>query len=193
MNPEVKAFFELLSMLVADPRTGTLIGLLIAAAWSDYGSGRIPNALVFGGTFAALAYSALVPSVPGGSLHSFGGAAAGMACGLLLLLPFYLLRAMGAGDVKLMAMTGAFLGFPQTLWAVLGSFLAGGVLSLAYLIAMGGFRRALDNLKDLGAAAGAGLPPTMDARRSVGTLPYGIAIAFGTVGYLALHQLGILG
>jgi prepilin peptidase CpaA len=193
MNPEVKAFFELLSMLVADPRTGTLIGLLIAAAWSDYGSGRIPNALVFVGTFAALAYSAMVPPVGVTALQAVGGALGGLACGLALLLPFYLLRAMGAGDVKLMAMTGAFLGFPQTLWAVLGSFLAGGVLSILYLVAMGGFRRALDNMKTLGAAAGAGLPPTLDARRSVGTLPYGIAIAFGTVGYLALHQLGVLG
>ena len=32
----------------------------------------------------------------------------------------------------------------------------------------------------------------IDARLSAGKLPYGVAIAIGTIGYLTLHQLGFL-
>jgi prepilin peptidase CpaA len=192
MNPELRAALELLLGLLADPRTGMLIGLLVAAAWIDFSYGRIPNLLVLGGTLFGLGYAVLMPpfhtSVPEALLSS----AAGMVCGFALLLPFYLLRAMGAGDVKLMAMAGTFLGFPEAVWAVLGTFLAGGALSLVYLTWKGELRRALANIGALGVATGAGCVPVLDARASAGTLPYGVAIAVGTVGYLALHQLGLI-
>lgn len=192
MNAELKAVLDLLSMLVLDPRTGVLIGLLLAAAWSDYGTGRIPNALVFGGAFLGLAYNTLVPAVPDTTLPAFLGALEGLACGLAVMLPFYLLRAMGAGDVKLMAMSGAFLGFPETLGAVMATFLAGGALSLAYLVWKGTLRRALFNIAALGGAAWARHAFALDAKTSAGTLPYGIAISVGTIGYLVLHQLGLV-
>lgn len=192
MNSEFQAALELLAMLVADPRNGLLIGLLLAAAWSDCGTGRIPNALVFGGAVLGLAFNTLAPQYKVSADFAFLLALGGLLCGLLLTLPFYLLRAMGAGDVKLMAMTGAFLGYPDALWAVLGSFLAGGALSLAYLAVKGGLRRALANIVSLGAAAGAGCVPALGATDSAGTLPYGLAIAAGTIGYLALRQLGVI-
>lgn len=192
MNAEFKAMLELLSMLVTDPRTGVLIGLLSAAAWSDCRTGRIPNALVFGGTFLGLAYNTAVPPLPGGALPALIGAIAGMACGLVLMLPFYLLRAMGAGDVKLMGMCGAFLGIPATFWAVLATFLAGGLMSLAYLIRKGALRRALRNLVALGSAATYWQAPALDAKTSAGMLPYGVAIAVGTVAYMVLRQLGMV-
>lgn len=192
MNSELSAVLQLLAMLVVDPRTGMLIALLIAAAWSDYGTGRIPNALVFGGAFLGLAYNGMVPPVHTPAWQALVVAGTGMLCGLALMLPFYLLRAMGAGDVKLMAMSGAFLGYPDIVWAVLGSFLAGGALSLAYLAVKGELRRALGNIAALGIMASAGCAPTLDARSSAGTLPYGIAIAVGTIGFAVLRQLGLI-
>jgi prepilin peptidase CpaA len=192
MNSEAQAVLQLLAMLLADPRSGMLIGLLVAAAWSDYGTGRIPNALVFGGAMLGVAYNTAVPAFHVSAGYAFLLALGGLLCGLLLMLPFYLMRAMGAGDVKLMGMTGAFLGYPDAIWAVLGSFLAGGALSLAYLAAKGELRRALSNLAMLGSAAGSGCVPALDARTSVGTLPYGLAIAAGTIGYLTIRQLGLI-
>lgn len=189
---EFTAVLQLISMLLADPRTGMLIALLIAAAWSDYGTGRIPNPLVFGGALVGLAYAALVPPIRSTPVEALLMAAAGLGCGLLALLPFYLLRAMGAGDVKLMAMTGAFLGFPDALAAVVASFLAGGALSLAYLASRGELRRAVTNLGALGLLVSSGNAPVLDSRSSAGTMPYGIAIAAGTIGYLLLRQLGVL-
>lgn len=192
MSPELRAALELLLGLLADPRSGMLIGLLVAAAWLDFSSGRIPNLLVFGGTLFALGYAVLMPPFHTSAPDALLSSAAGMACAFALLLPFYLVRAMGAGDVKLMAMSGSFLGFPDAVWAVLGSFLAGGVLSLVYLAWKGELRRAFANIGALGAATGAGCLPVLDARASAGTLPYGVAIAVGTAGYLALHQLGLI-
>jgi prepilin peptidase CpaA len=196
MNPEMRALFDLLSMLIANPRTGVLIGLLAAAAWSDYRSARIPNGLVFGGALVGLAYNTLVPEFHVSPAFAFSLALGGLACGLAATLPFYLLRAMGAGDVKLMAMSGAFLGYPDAVWAIAGSFLAGGVLSLAYLLWKGALARALLNIVVMiqGAVPGAGSRRTgllaIDAKASAGTLPYGVAIAAGTIGYLIARQFG---
>lgn len=193
-NTEFQAVLELLAMLVTDPRTGVLIVALLLAAWSDVKTGRIPNELVFSGMAVALAYYALNPVRDTGLLWSLQG----LGAGLVLLLPFYLMRIMGAGDVKLMAMTGAFLGFPDTLWALLATFVAGGVLAIVFALRSGSLRRLFANvaLMAQGTALGGGLGGTAiaaDSRLSVGTLPYGVAIAGGTIGYLVLRQLGFIG
>ena len=117
-----------------------LAALLAAALWHDLRTRRIPNQLVLWGTLAGLALNSFMPSGSGLFDPSFGGlglpqALAGAAAGLALLLPMYLLRALGAGDVKLMAMCGAFLGPDAVLEAALLTFLCGGVLALAAALA----------------------------------------------------------
>ena len=57
----------------------------------------------------------------------------------------YMLKALGAGDVKLMAMVGAFLGPQGVLLATLCSLLAGAVLALGVALYRGGLRRVLAN------------------------------------------------
>src|SRR5690242_236558 len=101
-----------------------LLLLLSAAAWHDFHSRRIPNVLVLTGTIAGLLSNAVLPQQMGGLgiFNSF----AGLGIGFVLLLPPYLLRAMGAGDVKLMAMTGAFLGAKGVMDAFVYILLAGG-------------------------------------------------------------------
>ena len=112
---EFKALLELVGMLLTDPRIAVLFTLLIFAA-VIFRSYRIPNWLTASGTAFALVYSIAAP----GSGHTgFLWAIEGMLLGFLVLLPFYLLKIMGAGDVKLMAMTGAFLGVPDTLHVLL--------------------------------------------------------------------------
>lgn len=188
MNSEFKAFLELIWMLILDPRTGVLIGLLLAAAWSDCKTGRIPNILVLSGLVMGLTYNTIFPPFLS---QKFPWAFEGAGAALAVMLPFYLLNAMSAGDVKLMTMSGAFLGFPAALWAALAVFLAGGALSLAYLVQHGSLRYALFNIVEM-------LPRRNHARLSLaanraasaGTLPYGIAIATGTIAYLVMHQLG---
>jgi prepilin peptidase CpaA len=98
-SSEFLAVLDLVEMLLLHPRTGVLIGLLTTAAVSDVRTGRIPNWLVFSGALYALAYNALYPRDMG-ILFALGG----LSVGLVALLPGYLLRVLGAGDVKLMAM-----------------------------------------------------------------------------------------
>jgi len=184
---EFGAVVDLLSMLVLDTRTGVLIAALLTAAWCDAREDEFVGDASEAGVAIALVQNAVAPLHGGGFLWSL----AGLGTGFALLLPFYLLRAMGAGDVKLMAMAGAFLGFPDALYAGLASFLAGGALSVFFMLKGGSLRTSLTNVLALlrgrldGLRLGAGAA-------SAGTLPYGVAIAAGTIGYLVLRQLGFI-
>ena len=196
MNSEFGAALDLLVMLVLNPRTGVLLALLFAAAVSDSKSGRIPNWLVFGGALYAVVYSAFFPVYPRdiGALFALGG----LAVGLAAFLPAYLFRIMGAGDVKLMAMVGAFLGPWSTVGAVLSTLIAGGVLAVAYALWGGRLGRMLHNLAIifrgtvLTLSTGTSGTVTTDGS-SAGRMPYGVAIAVGTIGYLMFSQLGLMG
>lgn len=196
MLSEMTAMLELLQMLVLSPRTGVLIALLLIAAVIDIKTGRIPNWLVFGGALYALVYNTMSPLYARdiGILFALGG----LAVGLVALLPAYLFRVMGAGDVKLMAMVGAFIGAWATVGAVLATLVAGGVLALALAMWAGRTVRLLRNV----AAVSRGTMVTMatgigglavHAGPSAGKMPYGVAIAVGTIAYLVLSQLGFVG
>ena len=174
-----------------------LLGLALSSAvWHDVRARRIPNRLVVAGTASALLLHLLLPAGAGLFIAPAGSpgvlvSLAGCGAGLLLLLPFYALRTMGAGDVKLMAMVGAFLGPGQVLGATLLSMLAGGVLALAVALWSGQLSKVVGNVGlMLWSAATRGMggtDPRFDAPTSItGKLPYAIAIACGTLAQLAL-------
>ena len=172
---------------------------LLAAAWCDMRRQRIPNALVFSGALLALLLHTLLPAgdgflagLPGGL--GFWSALAGLACGLLALLPLYLLRAMGAGDVKLLAMTGAFLGPVQIWGALFATVLAGGALALLVALRQGVLRSVLGNVRLMlwmftlkASGMGAALPEVAATVGTAARLPYGVAIAAGSIAYLVFH------
>jgi prepilin peptidase CpaA len=191
---ELHSFFDLLGMLVTDPRTGVLLALLVAAAVSDYRTYRIPNWLTMGGILFALVYNAVVPPV----WHAgWTWAPAGLLLGLGAMLPMYAIGAMGAGDVKLMAMIGAFLGVSATMQALLFSVVTGGLAALVYALRKRMMARMLANaggvMRGLLWSAVAGSAPSLRAAAmpSVGKLAYGISIAMGTTVYLVAQQLNL--
>lgn len=168
-----------------------LIALLLIAVWQDIRHFCIPNILVFPGAIIGISLHALLPEEMGGLgiLTSL----AGLGVGLIVLLPLYLLRATGAGDIKLMAMIGAFVGPASMLIVTLYVLLAGSVLAISVVLAKGRFYKLLDNLKIMFMLRLAGSSiaslTTPDTRpQSVGKLPYGVAIAAGTFVYLATTQ-----
>lgn len=170
-------------------KIGALGVLLVAAAWSDIQSHRIPNTLILTGMVLAFALGAWQNGVSG-----LLGAGGGFALGLLVFMPFYLLRALGAGDVKLMAVVGAFLGPGGLIGAVLGTFIAGGVMALALTLHSGKLGQMLSNIKSMlvNGMIDVSLKqmPVMTANtKSVGKLPYAVAIAAGTLGFWALRYL----
>ena len=184
---------------------GTVLLLLAAICMNDLRSRRIPNRLVLAGLLIALAWQALGPAgaglfhpvAPGalGLSSSLAGAAAAFA-GFLLL---YLMRTMGDGDVKLMAMLGAFFGLEPLPTLVLLVFLAGGVL-VALRLFDGARRRAvfanlqLIILGRFTALSGAGVGPQFDPRTdSADRLPYAFAISGGALLLAALQLTGVIG
>jgi prepilin peptidase CpaA len=164
---------------------GVLTGLLTLAVWHDLVSFRIPNALIVSGFVLALLMHALVPGGLG-LAQSLAGAGVGLAG----LLPFYLARAMGAGDVKLLAMIGAFVGPLDAFGCVLGTYLVGMALALAVAMYAGVVRKALRNLRlaayatiaRLASVEGPAFDPLVD---TAARLPYTLAIALGTAGFFA--------
>lgn len=181
---------------------GLLLALLSGAVWSDVKNQRIPNCLVFAGAGLGLLLNSVLPegygftSVLPGAL-GFSKSLLGLALGLAILLPLYMLRAMGAGDVKLMAMVGAFIGPNATMSTILLTFIIGGGLTLVVVLHQGTLGQLIDNLRTMLWSScfkvALNNMPTLDAAPvSAGKLPYGIAIAAGTCSYVALERSGNL-
>lgn len=185
MTPRIAGLLAMLPMVL----------LLLAAVREDVRYNRIPNAFVFWGMGLGMLLNAFMPEglgfasqLPGGV--GFLSAIGGLAIGLAALMPMYLLRFMGAGDVKLMAMVGAFLGHVDVLGVILATFLAGGVLSLGYAWKIGVLRRTMKNIRFILYSsavkiAGGSVPTLEGAPESAGKFPYAVAIASGTLVYLA--------
>ncbi|NBO81391.1 MAG: prepilin peptidase [Betaproteobacteria bacterium] len=119
---------ELSPFHLAPAATLSLLALLLLAAGFDIAQRRVPNTLIIVGATTALAL-ATRSGWPGISGAVIGGLAA-----LVVLLPVYVSGIMGAGDVKLISMVGGFLGPHHFLFALLCIFVAGGALSMFYLL-----------------------------------------------------------
>jgi prepilin peptidase CpaA len=194
-NDELRALIELPGALATDPRTAVLFALLLTAAVFDYRSYRIPNWLTAGGLLFGTVWTILVPPLPGAG---WTYPLAGIATGFLGMLPMYLVRGVGAGDVKLMAMAGSFLGWQDTLVAMLFSFVVGGVAAVAFAACHGMAGRLLENTRQLLfqlvlAAAGGQRPSmTLPAQQSAGKIAFGASIAAATIGDVIARQLGYI-
>jgi prepilin peptidase CpaA len=174
--------------------TVSVIGLVLLlglAVIEDIRSRRIPNTLVMSGIALAMVLHSLAMIQASDSLAgpAWWSAPAGMAAGLALMLPLYMVRAMGAGDVKLMAMVGAFIGAGPVLWATLCTLIAGGLLSLVYMLGRGVAAQTLSNVRALlfdwtvrvGSGQGIRISPL---ENTAVRLPYALAIALGTLASL---------
>lgn len=170
---------------------GVLAAFLVAAVFTDTAHRTIPNRLVYPGLAVALLCQAGLPSGQG-----LWAALQGMGIGFALFLPLYLLRAMGAGDVKLLAMVGAFTGPTMIFGITLAILVAGGIMAIIAVLIKHQTRQLSDNLRYMFTGsmikAATGKLPIPDAPAvSAGKLPYAAAIASGTLGYLFWsHYMG---
>lgn len=105
-----------------------VFALIWSAACWDLRYRRIPNGLVLSGVVVGITVQLGLAGV-GGLLDSL----AGLGVGLAILMPGYLAGTTGAGDVKLMAAVGTFLGPYQMLLAGLASIAVGGAIALGFL------------------------------------------------------------
>jgi prepilin peptidase CpaA len=164
-----------------------LLGLV--AGITDWRSRRIPNWLTVSAAAIGIAANCALGGWTGLRISLLG-----MGLGLLLLLPFVLVRALGAGDWKLVGAVGALLG-PQHLIAVLlASVLVAGIMALGLVIWK---RRFLETLRNLGRMLAAfltlhlpGSEVSLDNPQSL-KVPFGVAVAVAVILYAARQALGL--
>jgi prepilin peptidase CpaA len=161
--------------------------LLVAmiAGVLDWRYRRIPNWLTVSGLVAGVAVNTILNRWPG-----LKAALLGTLLGLGLLLPFVLIRSLGAGDWKLAGALGASLG-PRMLFSVLmGTVLVAGVMALVLVIWKGRLKRTLMNIAHLLAALLSlrmpGAEVSLDDPQST-KIPFGVAMAL-TVLFFGLGQ-----
>ena len=146
--------------------TVPLLLILVVATIMDWHRHRITNVLSFGATLFGLILQATVNGASGVLI----GAGGWLVC-LIFLLPFYAKGGMAAGDVKLMAAVGVFLGPIGGFFACVFTLVAGGLIGLASIgVAWGRSRLA---------TASTDRHFTLDEARRT-RIPYAGAIAAGT-------------
>jgi prepilin peptidase CpaA len=155
-----------------------IVVFVCTAAWWDATADRIPNAVTVTGLAAALILRA--PLGVDQLLQGLGGL--GLAFGISIVL--YALRAIGGGDVKLLAGVGAFLGSAEILGAlgliaVLGAGYALVTVSLRGLLPLLVFT-TLDLIKSWLTLGRAGPIRKLESPNAL-TIPYGVPIALGTL------------
>jgi len=159
------------------------------AGISDWRSRRIPNWLTVPGLLVGIVVNSAVRGWPGARDSLLG---AGL--GLLVLLPFVLIRSLGAGDWKLVGALGAFLG-PQRLIAVLFvTVLIAGIMALLLIVWKGRVRQTLRNIPHLLAALFSfHLPGPEFSLENPDALkvPFGVAVAIAVILYSAGQVWGI--
>ena len=168
---------------------GVTVTLIVAAIIDGYKL-KVPNWI----TFPMIASGWITGTLLFG-WAGLGWSLLGTAVGLGLLLPAYAIGGMGAGDVKLLAGVGAWVGAGITFRAFVVSAVVGGLIALAMVI----YRRKfghhksqfmmilseifiLRNPEELSKIAAG-------RKSSMMLLPYGIPIAIGSIGYFAYMGL----
>jgi prepilin peptidase CpaA len=161
------------------------ITLIVAAVIDGYKL-KVPNWI----TFPMIISGWFISTISFGWV-GLGWSLLGTLVGLALLLPAYAIGGMGAGDVKLLAGVGAWVGATITLYAFCVSALVGGVIAVLMVISRRAWNKhyyqfwtiwnEVVTIRDPEQLA------TIAAERksSMLLLPYGIPIAIGTIGYFA--------
>jgi prepilin peptidase CpaA len=169
-----------------------LLTLVVGAAIYDVRYRRIPNWLTVSGVLAGIAMNTFLawPSPQRWSGCAF--ALKGLALGFALYFLLYALRAMGAGDVKLMAAVGAMVGWQDWFGIFIMTAIIGGIMGATFAVAKGRLGTTFWNVGFILSEMKQGRPAylrreELDVRhpKSVG-LPHGAVIAIGTLFFLAV-------
>ncbi|HXV59767.1 MAG TPA: prepilin peptidase [Vicinamibacteria bacterium] len=116
----------------------------VAAGYCDVRWRRIPNWLVAATIALCLASHGLINGVSGLRMS-----AAGLVLGIVLLFPLFLLRGMGAGDVKYFGAIGAGVTYQHVFTVLVISLVISGLMSLYKILKLRRIRESLSNIQDL--------------------------------------------
>ena len=157
---------------------------LIVAAVIDGKKLKVPNYITFPMIVSGWVFNTAVSGWEGLGLSLLG-----TVVGLGLLLPAYAIGGMGAGDVKLLAGVGAWVGGTHTFYAFCLSAVIGGVIAVAMVVCRRGWTKHKHQFfMIMNEIATVGSPTELatiaaERKSSMMLLPYGIPIAIGTILY----------
>lgn len=162
-----------------------LVPLAALITYYDARYRRIPNAFVLATLVAGLSVNTIFGGWAG-TLASLGG----LASAFCLMLLLHIFGAMGAGDVKLFASIGAVIGANLVLPTFLVVVLVGGVLAVVTMIRGGVVRETLWRVLQIffGLLPGWEMPRFSVPEERRHTIPYGVAITFGSLISLAIFR-----
>jgi prepilin peptidase CpaA len=172
--------------MMATAQQALLVALVTVAALFDLRTRRIPNWLCAAGLLCGFACQIALFQWAGAREALLG---AGLA--LLIYVPLFALRAVGGGDVKLMAAAGSMAGPRAWIAIFLVTAIAGGVIALVLIAVKGRMRRTLRNVGVLlTELIHLRAPHKVEEELDVTSgkalrLPHGCTIAVGTLAYLA--------
>jgi prepilin peptidase CpaA len=165
-----------------------LLILVLVAAFFDARTRRIPNWLTVSGVLAGLALNTFL--YPG--LSGLWFALKGLIVAFAIYLALHLVRAMGAGDVKLMAAVGSITGAGDWFGIFLITAVVGGILAIVMSIAKRRLGKTFFNvgfiLSEMKSLRPAYLKnEELDVKSDKGLrMPHGVVIAVGTLIFLTL-------
>lgn len=163
-----------------------IVLLAVVASIADLQTRKIPNHLTFGAAAAALVFALVRAGLPG-----LGWSVAGWLVVVVLFLPFFALRGLGAGDVKLLGAFGAWLGPQNAIYLALFTGIAGGIMALVVVLLRGYLKQAFRNLWTLlifWRVTGIRPLPELTLEHGRGPrLAYALPIAAGALTTLWLH------
>ncbi len=157
----------------------TLLTTLGLAALFDIRERRIPNWVILFGLITGLVLGAFQSGT------QFTSSAAGFLAGIIALMVPFAFGWMGAGDVKLFAAMGAFVGYKPLPRVFFYSCIVAGIIALIAM-ALGqarqiSFKHFWTDCKFMFLSLPAGLSNSTLRDSGVYSVPWGVAIAAGTL------------
>lgn len=164
------------------------VALGLCAAFTDVKARRIPNRLTYSAMLAGLVVQTAFHGWRGLLLSAGGGLLFG---GVFML--FHLVRAMGAGDVKLATALGCVVGLSGSPRLMFATAVAGGALAVVFIVASGRIIETLRNtlwVAAFHARHGLQTHPAINLDNPGAVrMPYGLAFAAGTLYWAVSTQL----
>lgn len=115
-----------------------LLLILMAAVYTDYKQNRIPNWMIVFGVF-----SGFIISFIHGGLGMLLDGILGMVLPIVLLYPVFMIGGMGAGDLKLFAVAGSYLGIKGITISFVIAFMIGATISLVKMMYFHNFKERI--------------------------------------------------